>query len=36
VDGVQIPAALTLPEHGPVACCIVLISGSYFDDIDGN
>lgn len=36
VDGVQIPAALTMPENDQAEWCIVQIPGSFFNDLDGN
>jgi hypothetical protein len=36
VDGVAIPAAVTLPKHGIVTWCVVIIPGSFFNDLDGN
>jgi hypothetical protein len=36
VDGVRIPAALTVPGTGQPVAAIVLIPGSLFIDVDGN
>lgn len=35
-EGMQFPAALTLPEEGEAAWSIVLIPGSMANDVDGN
>jgi uncharacterized protein len=35
-EGMQLPAALTLPEDGEAAWSIVLIPGSMANDVDGN
>ena len=36
VDGVRIPAVLSKPEPDPVTWCVLLIPGSFYNDVDGN
>lgn len=36
VEGVRIPAAVTLPAQGARASAVLLIPGSLFSDVDGN
>ena len=36
VDGVRIPAVLSKPEQGRVTWSILIIPGSFYNDVDGN